>query len=53
MWKNGEAFLCYESLDAIQLINDGHGRTNGIRTVSGLNDNECSESIVDRSSENS
>jgi len=41
------------NLDAKQPINEGHVRTNGYQAVSGLSDNERSESMVDRRSENS
>jgi hypothetical protein len=42
-----------KNLDAISSNNDEHRRTNGIQTVSVLSDNERSESMVDRRSENS
>ena len=40
-------------MDATQRYKDAHRRTNGIQTVSVLSDNERSESVVDRRSENS
>jgi hypothetical protein len=40
-------------MDATQGFKSAHRQTNGIQTVSGLSDNERSESIVDRRSENS
>lgn len=41
------------SLDAIQPIKEEHRCTYGHLIISGLSDNERSESVVDRSSENS
>jgi len=41
------------SMDAIQRFKGAHRRTNGIQTINGLSDNERSESMVDRRSENS
>jgi len=38
-------------MDATQGHKDAHRRTNGIQTVSGLSDNERSESVVNRRSE--
>ena len=40
-------------MDATQGFKGAHRRTNCIQTVSGLSDNERSESMVDRRSENS
>jgi hypothetical protein len=40
-------------MDATQRHEGAYGRTNGIQTVSGLSDNECSESKLDSKSENS